>query len=75
MGPVGALQSTRLQVQQPQVAYTSVSFTRPAAANFAFTPPAEATVVQEQIQSGKLAGSGKTTAGAAQGSDLLDGST
>ncbi len=35
-----------------QVAFTSVSFTRPAATNFAFRPPAGATLTQESTGSG-----------------------
>ena len=35
-----------------QTGFTSIAFTRPAAANFVFTPPAGAKVVQESLPSG-----------------------
>ena len=46
-----------------QVGFTSISFVEPAAANFAFTPPAGAKV-QQQSLSGNGSGSGKKPVGA-----------
>jgi outer membrane lipoprotein-sorting protein len=50
-----------------QIGFTSVSFGKPAAANFAFRPPAGAMVVQGN------AGSGGKTAGTLPGSDVTNG--
>ena len=50
-----------------QIGFTSVSFGTPAAANFAFRPPAGATVVQGN------AGSGGKAAGSVRGSDITNG--
>ncbi len=47
-----------------QVGFTSISFVEPAAANFAFTPPAGAKVEQQSLSSGSGSGSGKKPAGA-----------
>jgi outer membrane lipoprotein-sorting protein len=53
-----------------QVGFTSVSFVRPAAANFAFRPPAGAKVTQES------AGSGSQASGqAARGTSMTNGMT
>ena len=48
-----------------QIGFTSISFGKPAAANFAFRPPAGAAVVQE---SRRVAG--QQAAGTALGSDM-----
>jgi outer membrane lipoprotein-sorting protein len=45
-----------------QIGFTSVSFVRPAAANFAFSPPAGAKVEQQTLGSGAEKGTKKTTA-------------
>jgi len=50
-----------------QVGFSSVSFGRPAAQNFTFTPPAGATVVQESL------GSGGKAAATALGNSLANG--
>ena len=43
-----------------QIGFTSVTFTKPAAANFAFTPPSGAKVVQQKSGAGEKAAPGKT---------------
>ena len=52
-----------------QVGYTAVSFGQPAASNFTFTPPAEATII------GAKTGAGGKGAGPAQGNGAADGSS
>jgi outer membrane lipoprotein-sorting protein len=52
-----------------QIGFTSVSFGKPAAANFAFRPPVGATVMQGN------AGSGGKAAGTVPGSDITSGSS
>jgi outer membrane lipoprotein-sorting protein len=43
-----------------QIGFTSVTFTKPAAANFAFKPPSGAKVVQQKSGAGEKAAAGKT---------------
>lgn len=55
-----------------QVGFTSVSFARPAAAIFAFSPPAGATVTQERAGSrGKAAGQGSRSSNMTNGFTVI----
>jgi outer membrane lipoprotein-sorting protein len=50
-----------------ETGFTSISFTRPPASDYAFTPPAGATVVPEQIGSAGLASAGRLGQGVTSG--------
>jgi outer membrane lipoprotein-sorting protein len=50
-----------------EVGFTAISFTRPPAADFAFIPPAGATVTQQHIGNGAVAGAGRLASGLASG--------
>jgi outer membrane lipoprotein-sorting protein len=60
-----------------QVGYTSISFAAPAASTFAFSPPAGATVVQENggTSSDKAPGAAAGNGSGNSGSDLLNGAS